>query len=311
MFLPNAEERDIVIFKLWPSLPYKIRLAAGICLIALGLVIQAITQSFWTGVIFLLVANALLLVSGYDNRVDFAQYDPSAEWERVDEKKLRELEQLDKKIKQWDWSLLDVSNVPGGIIFILLTGMLVLGALAFSGAVQILFIDALILLLPHWITGIRRILRLPNITIRIELIQKLIAGIRDRPGNRRIELMMLLSGGEAKVPRDIKFKVDIQGHHPDFLGLYGQVVLNSVQGKNYPYFYVVLVSKKNFDLQKACDAYSPPAGIVKELKNQDEVKVMVIRQHTTKTSGYHTKFPVATRILDQGLTVAEKVAAGN
>lgn len=37
MFLPNAEERDIVIFKLWPSLPYKIRLPAGICLIALGL----------------------------------------------------------------------------------------------------------------------------------------------------------------------------------------------------------------------------------------------------------------------------------
>ena len=29
MFLPNAEERDIVIFKLWPTLPYKIRLPAG------------------------------------------------------------------------------------------------------------------------------------------------------------------------------------------------------------------------------------------------------------------------------------------
>ena len=89
------------------------------------------------------------------------------------------------------------------------------------------------------------------------------------------------------------------------------VVLNSVQGKHYPYFYVVLVSKKNLDLQKVCDAYSPPAEIVKEFKNQDEVKVMVIRQHTTKKSGYHTKFPVAARILDQGLTVAEKVAAGN
>ncbi len=311
MFLPNAEERDIVIFKLWPSLPHKIRLPAGICLIVLGLVIQAITQSFWMGVIFLLVANALLLVSGYDNRVDFAQYDPSSEWEKVDEKKLRELEQLDRKIKQWDRSLLDVSNVPGGIIFVLMMGMLVVGALAFSGAVQILIIDALILLLPHWITGIRRILRLPNITIRVELVQKLIDGIRNRPGNRRIELMMLLSGGEAKVPRDVKFKVDFQGHHPDFLGLYGQVVLNSVQGTNYPYFYVVLVSKKNLDLQKACDAYSPPKGIVKEFKNQGEVKVMVIRQHTTKTSGYHTKFPVAARILDQGLTVAEQVAAGN
>ena len=311
MFLPNAEERNIVIFKLWPSLPYKIRLPAGICLIALGLVIQAITQSFWTGVIFLLVANALLLVSGYDNRVDFAQYDPSAEWERVDEKKLQELKQLDRKIKQWDLSLLDVSNVLGGIIFVLLTGMLVVGALAFSGAVQILIIDALILLLPHWITGIRRILRLPNITIRIDLIEKLIAGIRNRPGNRRIDLMMLLSGGEAKLPRDVKFKVDIQDHHPDFLGLYGQVVLNTVQGSHYPYFYVVLVSKKNLDLRKEYDSYSPPTGIVKEVKNQGEVKVMVIRQHTTKTSGYHTKFPAAARILDQGLTLAEKVAAGN
>jgi len=120
--------------------------------------------------------------------------------------------------------------------------------------------------------------------------------------------MMLLTSSETQLPTDLKFKIDIHGHHPDFLGLYGQVVINVVQGASYPYFYVVLVSKRDFDLRQAYRSYNPPRGIYKEFKIQDEVQVMVIRQLTTKNSGYHTKLPAALRILGEGLVVAEKAA---
>jgi hypothetical protein len=36
--------------------------------------------------------------------------------------------------------------------------------------------------------------------------------------------------------------------------------------------------------------------------------VFVIRQHTTKTSGYHTNFKAVRRIFLEGLEVAEKAA---
>jgi len=310
MILPAADERDIVVFKLWPSLPYNTRLLAGAGLILVGLTLQGVTESFWSGLIFLAAANALLLVSGYDNRVDFGRYDPSAEWQRVDMEKLQELSRLDRKMRKWDLSALDVTNPLGAVVFVLLTGLLVSGAIFTRGGTQILLLDAMVLLLPHWITGIRRILTRPKLTIKIKMIESLLIGIRDHLGNHQVRILMLLTSGETPLPEDVKFRIDIDGRQPDFLGLYGQVVLNEVQGTSYPYFYVVLVARRGFGLEKAFSEYVPPPKITKEFKVQDEVEVFVIRQYTTKKSGYHTKLPAALRILGEGLSMAEKTAKG-
>jgi len=102
--------------------------------------------------------------------------------------------------------------------------------------------------------------------------------------------------------------VDIEGQHPDFLGLYGQVVLNDVQGTSYPYFYVVLVAKDGFGLRDAYQQFQPDEDITKEFKREDQVEVMVIRQYTTDKSGYHTKPLIANGIFYAGLNVAEEVA---
>ena len=311
MFLPNADERNIVVFKLWPSLSYNTRLPAGFGLIVLGLAIQGVTELFWAGLIFLLAANAFLLVSGYDNRVDFGSFDPSAQWERVDEKKLLELSRLDRKMRKWDLSALDITNGLGAVIFVLITALLVFGAVMGQGLIRILVLDGIVLLLPHWLTGIRRILTRPKLTIKVKMIQGLLTGISDRLGDHMVHIMMLLTSGQTPLPEDVKFKIDIQGRHPDFLGLYGQVVLNEVQGASFPYFYVVLVARKGFDLRNAYAAYPVPQKITKEFKLEDDVEVMVIRQHTTKKSGYHTKLPAALRILGEGLELAEKVAVAH
>jgi len=311
MLLPKADERSIVVFKLWPSMAYNRRLSISFSLIALGLILQSVTLSFWTGLVVLIAGNALLLVSGYDNRVDFGRYDPDAEWQRINEDKLNELKKLDRMMKKWDFSTLDITSALGLFIFLLVAGILGIGVIFYSGPLRILLLDAAVLLLPHWMTGIRRIQRLPRITLRINMIQDLLITLRDQLDRHRVHLMMLLTAGETKLPKDLKFKVDVSGHHPDFLGLYGQVVLNMVQGTAYPYFYIVMVSKQGFGLWNVFQEYSPPSGLIKEFKNQGKVEVLVIRQHTTKKSGYHTKFPVAQQILKEGLAVAEKAAAKN
>jgi len=309
MLLPGVEDRNIVAFKLFPSLSYMTRLLTAFLLVFLGIVIQGITMSLWLGLIPLVLATALLLVSGYDNRVDFGQFDPAAEWEQVDEAKLDEVSQLDRKMRKWDLSSLDVTNLLGALTFALIVLLLALGVFFGRGMIRILFVDALVLLVPHWFTGIRRILTRPGMTIKVDTIRGILEHMRERLQVHQLQVMMLLIDSDTPIPRDVKFKIDIKDHPPGFLGLYGQVVLNEVQGSSFPYFYVVLVARRDSGLRSLCDDFLAPAEIISEFKYQDDVEVLVVRQKTTKTSGYHTKMPAALRIFTEGLNLAEKFAA--
>jgi hypothetical protein len=63
-------------------------------------------------------------------------------------------------------------------------------------------------------------------------------------------------------------------------------------------------------LDRVAGTYEPGPGMVREFKRQGNVDVLVIRQETTKRSGYHTDEAVALRIFEVGLHLAEKVASG-
>jgi hypothetical protein len=215
---------------------------------------------------------------------------------------------LDRKIRRWDRSALDVSNPLGLITLVAIVALLGWIGVMFPGDLRLLAVDGLVLFVPHWLTGIRRILVRPRLLVRVQTIRAVLDTVQRRLARHHVQLLMLLQGTEVRVPEDVKFKVDPEGRHEDFLGLYGQVVINDVQGTSYPYFYVVLVAKAAFGLRDAFERYAPPGEIVKEFTVQDRVEVMVIRQRTTKTSGYHTKPATASRIMHEGLDVAERVA---
>jgi hypothetical protein len=308
MRLPAPEDRGIVVFKLWPSMPYNARVFVSFGLVAGGLILQAATAALLPGLVGVLAGNLLLLVSGYDNRVDFDRWRPAAAWERAELEKLAELARLHRQMKQWDQSALDVTNPEGVIVFLALVALLGFVLYVGQGMLRILAIDALVLLLPHWLTGVRRILTRPGLIVKVDTIRAVLDEVQAELAPHRVDLMMLLDGAETRIPTDLKFKVDVQGHDPDFLGLYGQVVLNNVQGSSYPYFYVVLVARQGFGLEKAFRAYSVPEGLTREFKREGDVEVFVIRQHTTKTSGYHTRPERAAEILREGIAVAEKAA---
>ncbi|MDH3285986.1 MAG: hypothetical protein OEQ13_14735, partial [Acidobacteriota bacterium] len=148
-----------------------------------------------------------------------------------------------------------------------------------------------------------------KLMVKVEMIEGLLGELArwDPPGHT-VQLLMMLRGHPAKIPGDVKFKVVPKDHHRDFLGMYGQVVLNEVQGSSYPYFYVVLAARKGFGLRDTWSAYTEPSNITAEFKPQDKVEVLVLRQTTTATSGYHTEFGTAAWILAQGLRLAEKAA---
>ena len=92
----SKEERGIVVFKVWQSLDYNIRISLSFGLILLGFIIQYFTEKAFPCVIILFIGNLFLLVSGYDNRINFKGYMPAAKWEKIDKNKLLEFERFEK-----------------------------------------------------------------------------------------------------------------------------------------------------------------------------------------------------------------------
>jgi hypothetical protein len=312
----SSADRGIVVFLLWRSLSYRKRLVLSFGLILAGLIIQIVSQpflgdagSFLAGVLPILAGNLLLLVRGYNNGVDFGRYDATSAWETADLKKLDELLALDSKIRKWDFSLIDVSNVAGGMVFAVVIGVLSFAALVTSGLTRVLALDAMVLFLPHWITGIRSALVLPRLLIKVRTMRELLQDVDQRLKDDKVELLVLLKGKEKRLPDVIKLRVSLKSQQKDFLGLYTQVVVNEVNGTSYPYLYVVMVAKKGYGLKDAFQKFSPANGMIKEFKYQDDVEVIVIRQETTPRSGYCTDRQMAAAIFLQGFFFSRSVGA--
>ena len=306
----SSDQQAVVVFLFWKTLGYWKRMLIGFGCILVGLFLQYFwSWNFWLGIPFILAGNLFLLVRGYDTRIRFGKYSPEVEWEKVDESKLLEAEQIARKIRGWRRSILDATSGLGAFIFLVMLTILLWifidGLIKGNGAFSVLAVNAGLLLFPHWLTGKHSIVARPKLLLKIEVIKTLLNDVKDMLRDHQVEYFMLLKGKETKIPDDVKFCVKIQDQHPDFLGLYGQIVVNIGR---YPYFYVVLVTKKGYGLQEAFKSYSPPGNIIKEYKVEENVEVLVIRQVATKTSGYHTEDGKIREIFLEGLELAENVA---
>jgi hypothetical protein len=305
----SNDERGILVFKLWPNLDYRRRMQISFALITLGFLIQWITVLAFPGVLVLLAGNVLLLVTGYHNKVEFGSYNPAAQWQKVRLERLDELIELEKNIRRWDRSMMDISNPLGIVIFGVLLLLLFLWATNSHGISYIIAIDTAALLLPHWLTGFRRMLRLPGLMVKVDTIKDLLGSQASGSDKYKLQLLTLLKGSKEKLPEDLKIKIMPNEPVDNFLGLYGQVVINAVQGKSYPYFYVVLVTEKGSKLESIFQHYSPLSGIISEFKSQEKVDVFIVRQKTSKTSGYHTKPDTIQRIFREGLDLMERLGS--
>ena len=312
--LMSAQDQGIVVFRIWKSLAYQKRIGLSALFILTGFVMQYVMASFFPGCVPIILGNLLLIVKGYDNRVTAKKFSPSASWEKVDKFKFSEVERLQQDMKRWDKSALDISSPLG--FFTLVAISAVIGFIYFKGfmkfdpSLQTIAYDAVLLLVPHWVTGIRSTLTKSNLVLKIKKFKKLLSGSSSLLDGHDVDYYMLLSGDDGKIPDDVKIRISIKNHHEDFLGLYGQIVTNDVNGTAYPYFYVVLVAKKDFGLKKEYETYAPPKKIIKEFKIEGDVEVFVIRQKTTKTSGYHTDDKKMESILRAGVKLAERAAQG-
>ncbi|MCU0286856.1 MAG: hypothetical protein MUF15_10705 [Acidobacteria bacterium] len=310
----NPNEQGLVVFKIWKSLHYKNRLLISTALILGGFFIQYFMFALFPGVLLLLAGNLLLLPAGITHLKDIGVFNAESGWEKVEKHKLDEYLDLDRKIKKWDRSTIDISNGLGGFIFVLLLIIFsIMTIIAFIDRNTILTIigaDAIVLLLPYWLTGLRSIFRDSQLTMKVKLVKELIARMETPLQTHKVDYYFLMRGKDKHIPMDIKFRVNIAGQHKDFLGFYGQITINGQSGGAvYPYFYVVLVARKGYGFTNIYRRLPNNIKLKKEFKEQDDVEVIVIRQNTdTVSMGYRTTTKQAEAIFLEGLALAEQVA---
>lgn len=299
-------------FSLFKGASYGRRLLVVGLLAAAGLILQIAFFSFWAGAPFLVAAVIGSWVVGLDSQLDKRSFHHDIAWETAPFDRVATILRLDRAGRRWDFSLLDISNPMGcGIFLAGVAGaaVLVLYAATQAGlaAATIIGGDFVLLILAQWFSGMRSRFRQADLVIKAEHVVAVMRTMREeveKEGEPRVQLRM---GGkdEKRAPNDLKLSI----HYPEapahFLGVQAQIVLNRVQGRPYPYFYAVVVTRQGHGLFAAAKGVDLPGGVILETKSQKDVDVAIVRQRTTRTSGYHTKPNVSCRILRTALAIAK------
>jgi hypothetical protein len=292
--LPEPQRRGEIKFKIAKSLPYDVRFALIIGLLLVGVALQFIFRgSWWIGVPFLAAGTLLGLIHGYDNKLRSAP--AHKEWVRVTRQQFAHVIELSEKSKSWDQTFIDITCLRGGCLFFVIAGLA--GYVYYwltqrqqESLATMWAVDAAVLVLPHWVVGIRSILKNAPLVIKIQNL----LGVADTfptVGKEGEELQYMLEIGETKAgktPVDAKMVLMFHNGPPEFLGVQLQLAINNVQGTDYPYFYCVLVARPEFGLLKKYRSERLPNMTV-ESNHEGDVDIVVMRQTTTKTSGYYTK----------------------
>lgn len=302
--LPDRERRHLLQFYVAPRLDYPVRMGAAATLIAVGFLCQLfllpgnLVLVLVISLPLLLAGNCLLLVRGYDTTpTDLGR---KTEWVKTTRDRFLAARELEKQARRWDETFVDITCYTGffSMVLIALVVVAVFFLLASDSSTAlwapVFAADVCVLLLPHWLSGTRRGWRPVELRQHIDALDpvlKVIDSYKEPPC--QVQCMFEMKGKEKeKTPVGARVFVRFPEGPEDFLGVQFQVSLNNVQGTKYPYLYAVLVAKKGFGLTKsAIKKIRRAAGDTLRVEKSEEadVEVVVIRQKTTKKSGYHTK----------------------
>lgn len=311
-FLP-PDKQDNVKFLLFKGLPYSIRMILYLILIAAGFIFQIFMLKVWPGAAFLIIAALLNLTRGFSNKVKLDSYVADNDWTQVDIEKLREVDEFNSKLAKWDKDALDISNGTGFLTFILAA----VGVAAISVFLQrlsgssiiigIFIVDAIILFLPIWFSGLRKIQKQDVLCIKTEIVRELeefFQTIREDGENFKPALMLVRDKSGKSVPTDCRFTISFDKMPSGFYGIQAQININMVQNVNYPYFYCVIAAEKSFGLDRYVNAVPVPKSIIVNYEEDSDAGVIVIRQRTTKNSGFNTRINCCKSIFERALKIS-------
>lgn len=296
-----------IAFRMFPSMPDGIRYLLAAALLIGGFLIQLDYNLQVPGVLMLLAASLLLMFKGIDRRIFRYSLSERTDWVKTTPENINQMLAINRDLKKWDKNPFELSNASGCLLFLLLA-VLTAALLAFN--VHLIFlVDVAVLFIPLFLSGMLKIDTNPPILNKTLNILTIVPRLKERSQDFDYSYYTMLApvkGKQKPAPADIKIKINPITSPPEFLGIYGQCNLNMVGGTAYPYMYFVVVYRKDFDLKgKISDILGSKDNITREYSETADARVLIIRQTTSRTSGYHTKPKDILRLFDYTLRVYE------
>ena len=245
--LPDPRKRGEIQFVFAKSWSYHKRLAVVFTSMLAGLVIQLLLN-FWLGLFVLFIGNCFSLIKGYRSKPVVKT--GTEKWNQVTPDEFNKVILKQKQLKRWDLDAFDITNWLGVLtlilfgVFTLFMGVIA-GSLANIEATGYVFMNAAAIFLPYWFSGTRSFLKKDRLIVKINLLQKMMVKLA---APTEIQVLPMLEtpttdeGGLA--PSDARLMIRFLNAPETFLGAQIQISINSVQGKDYPYLYCVLIAKQ-------------------------------------------------------------------
>ena len=317
-------------FLLFPAMPLFWRMALVISLMLVGIAIQ--TQYLWLGVIPVIAAIFFTVMKSISNKPGLASTLLSEEWESVTTEEWNKIKEHYKKSLQWAHNFFTPNSVMGCLVTLLITSAYLCGSFWLYFELDKTFGNILLLdggaFLASFLFSGRPLAYKPSaLLVKMGAFENVLTPLQqDKHKDIAITPMLLIekTGNKGKFPSDIRLMVKFSDAPKNFMGMQIQVSINSVGATQYPYLYNVLLAEKGFDFGKrlmrgSCKRLVEGFGnnMTIQVEKPEEVDVLVLRQTTTKTSGYHTNKSAQCMIVGYGLALSrafmadEKVEAGS
>jgi hypothetical protein len=284
----------------------KLRILLSVLLIGTGFIFQLSSKNILVGLPFIIACVIINLLKGVSIKKVIPE---SVKWQEVTPEKIDQILSQCRKIKKFR------SKDAGCFIifvfvlmFVLAFSLPILSELSIPFALIATVVNAFILFAGLALSG-RKSAWMPHaLDIKARIVKRIIntSYIKNDPVLQAVPYLEIGNAKDGSFPNDTRILIRFKGAPKEFIGLQGQISINTVKGKPYPYFYVVLIARRGFDLFKKFGKHNLDKLVI-ERKRTEEADVIVIRQKTTKTSGYHTNEGVQDYILESCVTLAKSV----
>jgi hypothetical protein len=312
MIAPTAAERALLRF-LVPGFAYWTRVLLAVALFVAGTLLMI--PAPWLGALVVLVGHLPLWVRTQRTAPGGSTPEHEEVWAPTTEDWLERVEKLEERARRWDTTPWDISNARGALVFLGL--LLALAAVTLAGSLGWwgsglrlgglgfrLFLLGLCLFVPVWFNGMRTIWNPSELQLKGRALRSAVralesAGLADL--YEVVPMLALREGKRGNYPVDARLML----RRPEleecgFIGIQVQVALNNVRGRDYPYVYCVVLGKAGFPFPRRPRR---KGKVVFERGEAEGVEFMVVRNHATRSGGWHTGPRIVRRLVEQACAV--------
>jgi hypothetical protein len=303
-------------FYFLPRISIPLRLLLIVFLVSTGIILQTI--NIIVGYMPVLSGIFLTLLKPVTNN-PISGGRVEGKWVNVTDREFMRIRDHYVNTKKWADSYFNLFSLKGNLFFLILIGLggcigYYLSRYSIS-LVKIWALDCGTFIALFFLTGERLPYHPKILLLKIDGFLKLIEFLQKSPDpDIMIQPMMEINPVKknSDIPTDARLTLKFRSAPSEFMGVQVQISMNRVGSRFFPYLYTVLLGRKGFDFKERLSG-AGVSGMTEDLKKNytlepkqtKDVDILVFRQTTTKTSGYHTNSRKQREIVILSLSLAK------